>query len=241
MKMLLEARNLHKSYQKRPIVQNLSLEVNKGEVVGLLGPNGAGKSTAFYLLTGLIKPDKGQVLLLGKDVTCEPMHQRALLGLGYLAQDPCVFGTLTVEDNIRCVLETLDISKEQQNQRLDQLLNELHISHLLKKKAMTLSGGERRRLELCRVLATDLKCLLLDEPFANIDPMSIQEVKHLIGLLCKKGIGVLITDHNAREIFSIADRCYIMQAGTILAAGSTKELINDELARKHYLGMDFQI
>ncbi len=238
-KTILEVKNLVKYYQKKPVVNGLSFEVKQGEVVGLLGPNGAGKTTAFYMTIGLIKSNKGQVFFNSQDISDFSIHKRAKLGMGYLAQEPSVFRHLTVEENIVCILETLNISKKEKQKRLKDLLSELNLTHLKKKKAISLSGGERRRLEITRSLITEPSLLLLDEPFANIDPLAVQDVKLLIKHLKKKKIGVLITDHNAREIFSIVDRSYIMQDGKVMLSGSVKELIESDIAKKHYLGEEF--
>ncbi|OGN66355.1 MAG: LPS export ABC transporter ATP-binding protein [Chlamydiae bacterium RIFCSPLOWO2_01_FULL_28_7] len=238
-KTLLEVRNLYKSYSSRPIVNGLSFDVKEKEVVGLLGPNGAGKTTAFYITIGLIKADKGEVFFKEKNITDLPIHKRALIGMGYLAQEPSVFRHLTVEENILCILETLNISKEEKTKKVKELLNELNLYHLKDKKAITLSGGERRRVEITRALVRDPDLLLLDEPFANIDPKAVQDVKNLIKHLKQRGIGILITDHNAREIFSIVDRSYIIHEGREILSGSVKELLKNKLAKEHYLGENF--
>ncbi len=237
----LEVREIAKNFGGRNVVNGLSFDVRQGEIVGLLGPNGAGKTTAFYITVGLIKPDSGAVFFNGQDVTATPMHQRARMGMGYLAQEPSVFRNLTVEENILCILECLPISKAERRLRLSELLHELHLEPLAKKKAVALSGGERRRLEITRALATNPRCLMLDEPFANIDPISVFEVKQMIQLLSKKNISILITDHNAREIFTVVHRSYIVLDGKVLMAGNVDELVNDELARRSYLGSDFRM
>lgn len=237
----LEVRDIMKNFAGRPVVNGLSFDVREGEIVGLLGPNGAGKTTAFYITVGLIAPDAGSVFFKGVDVTKTPMHKRARMGMGYLAQEPSVFRNLTVEENILCILECLPLTKPQRKARLEELLHELHLEPLAKKKALALSGGERRRLEITRALATNPRCLMLDEPFANIDPISVFEVKHMIQHLSKKNISILITDHNAREIFTIVHRSYIILDGKVLMAGSVDELVNDELARRSYLGSDFRM
>lgn len=234
---LLEARQLVKRYQGKAVVNGLSFDIDPGEIVGLLGPNGAGKTTAFYMTIGLIQPDEGEVFFKGKNITSLPIHKRAQLGFGYLAQEPSIFRSLTVEENILCILETLSHSPY----TLEALLEELHLTHLRKKKAASLSGGERRRLEITRALATQPSLLLLDEPFANIDPLAIADVKQLIRLLKQKQISVLITDHNAREIFSIVDRSYLMQEGKVLLSGSPETLIHNPTARHSYLGADFHL
>ncbi|MBI5345786.1 MAG: LPS export ABC transporter ATP-binding protein [Chlamydiae bacterium] len=239
MKPILEVKDIIKSYGEKKVVNGLSFSVNAGEVIGLLGPNGAGKTTAFYIVIGLISADQGKVFFKGKDISDLPIHERASLGMGYLAQEPSIFRSLNVEDNILCILETLNLTKEQKFKRLDELLNELHLTHLRKKKALSLSGGERRRLEITRALVTEPSLLLLDEPFANIDPIAVQDVKELIRLLKKKNIGVLITDHNAREIFSIVDRSYLIQEGKVMLFGSVDELIHNKEAKRCYFGEDF--
>jgi lipopolysaccharide export system ATP-binding protein len=239
--LLLQTDNLVKVYSGRAVVNGLSFTVGEGEVVGLLGPNGAGKTTAFYMTIGLVRPDSGRVLFQGKDVTGLAMHQRAHLGMGYLAQEPSIFRSMSVEDNILCILETLPLSKKERLVRLEELLPELHLDHLRKRRASTLSGGERRRLEITRALATRPSLLLLDEPFANIDPMAIHDLKQLIRHLAQKKISVLITDHNARELFSIVDHGYLIYEGRTLFHGSVDEFINSPQARTHYLGQEFQI
>jgi len=238
---VLEVNDLKKSYGGRQVVNGLSFQVKQGEIVGLLGPNGAGKTTAFYMTIGLIRPDGGQVLFKETDVTQFPIHKRAQMGMGYLAQEPSIFRALTVEQNILCILEGLNLSKVEQKRKLDELLQELRLTPLAKKKAAALSGGERRRLEITRALVTQPTFLLLDEPFANIDPISLHEVKQLVQLLSKKGISVLITDHNAREIFSLVDRSYIVIDGRVILSGSVDELIHNPVARQSYLGTDFKM
>jgi lipopolysaccharide export system ATP-binding protein len=238
---LLAIEDLQKSYAGKPVVNKLNFHVNSGEVVGLLGPNGAGKTTAFYMTMGLIRPDNGKVFFAGKDVTKTPIHERSKMGMGYLAQEPSVFRQLSVEDNILCILETLPLTKKQQHERLKNLLEELSLTSLAKKKACTLSGGERRRLEITRALVTCPSLLLLDEPFANIDPIAVQDVKKMILLLKGKGISVLITDHNAREIFTIVDRSYLMGDGKVMISGTVDELLQNKQARLAYFGEDFQI
>lgn len=238
---VLEIGQLAKSYGGRRVVDGLSFAVYPGEIVGLLGPNGAGKTTAFYMTIGLVKPDKGQVLFNGKNVTRWPMYKRARAGMGYLAQEPSIFRSLTVEQNILCVLETLPLSRAQRKTRLEELLHELGLESLAKKRAITLSGGERRRLEITRALVTNPSFLLLDEPFANIDPIAIHDVKELTRHLAQKGISVLITDHNAREIFSVVDRSYLMRSGKVMLSGTVDELVNNEEARMHYLGDNFKL
>ncbi len=240
-KICLEVKNLVKNYGGKRVVNGLSFHVKSGEIVGLLGPNGAGKTTAFYMTAGLICPDQGSVYFQEKDVTSFPMHKRARMGMGYLAQEPSVFRSLTVEQNILCILESLPLTKGERFLRLETLLGELHLEHLAKKKAAALSGGERRRVEITRALVTNPSLLMLDEPFANIDPLSVQDVKHLIQLLSKKGISILITDHNAREIFSVVHKSYLVQEGKVALEGTVDELINDEAARRTYLGTNFKM
>jgi len=240
-KPCLEVQHLEKAYGGRSVVNGLSFAVGQGEIVGLLGPNGAGKTTAFYMTVGLIRPDKGKVIFKEQDVTYTPVHKRAQMGMGYLAQEPSVFRSLTVEENILSILESLPISKQARMHRLEELLEELHLTKLAKKKAQALSGGERRRLEITRALVSNPTFLLLDEPFANIDPISIAEVKELIRHLAAKNISILVTDHNAREIFSVVHRSYIVCDGRVALSGSVEELVNNEEARRTYLGMDFKL
>ncbi|MDE3046457.1 MAG: LPS export ABC transporter ATP-binding protein [Verrucomicrobiota bacterium] len=238
---LFEAKGLVKRFGGKAVVNELSFSIEPGEVVGLLGPNGAGKTTAFYMAVGLIAPDEGTVFFKGQDVTEQPIHQRAKMGLGYLAQEPSVFRSLSVEENLLCILEMLSLPKKQQQERLENLLDELHLKPLRKKKAASLSGGERRRLEITRALITEPSLLLLDEPFANIDPLAVQDVKHLIRLLQKKGISVLITDHNAREIFAIVERSYLIQEGRVFLSGTSEELLSNPEARRSYFGEEFRL
>lgn len=238
---ILITKNLVKSYGGKSVVNGLSFNVAEGEIVGLLGPNGAGKTTAFYMTIGLIRPDDGEVFFKGKVATDLPIHERARMGMGYLAQEPSVFRNLTVEQNILCILETLPIAKEERKRRLDQLLQELHLEKLAKKRASSLSGGERRRLEITRALVTQPSLLLLDEPFANIDPLAVNDVKQLITILKKMGISVLITDHNAREIFSIVDRSYLIREGKVMMSGTVDQLLQSREARTSYFGEDFKL
>lgn len=239
--MMLEVKNLKKTYGSKVVVDDLSFEVGCGEVVGLLGPNGAGKTTAFYMTIGLIRPDDGHVFFNGKEATELPIHERARLGMGYLAQEPSVFRNLSVEENILCILETLPLTKAERKEKLQHLLEELHLEKLAKKKASSLSGGERRRLEITRALVTEPTLLLLDEPFANIDPIAVADVKKMIRMLKNKGISVLITDHNAREIFTIVDRSYLIREGKILISGTVNELLQNKEARRSYFGEDFKV
>lgn len=233
--------DLVKTYQHRRVVDGLSLQVSPGDVVGLLGPNGAGKTTAFHMIIGLIKPDQGSVFFDDHDITNLPMHFRSRLGVGYLAQEPSVFKDLTVEDNLLTVLEVVESCKDAIPQRRDGLLEEMGLSPYMRKKASTLSGGERRRLEIARALATRPKCLMLDEPFANIDPIAISDLKAMIHLLKSKGIGVLITDHNARELIPVIDRGYLIADGKVLRSGTATELLGDAQARARYFGEDFSL
>ena len=237
--LLMDARGLKKTYKGRTVVSDVNINVRSGEVVGLLGPNGAGKTTSFYMIMGLIKPDGGQIWFKGLDVSREPMFVRARMGMGYLAQDPSIFRKLTVEQNIMAILETLAISSKERKARLKQLLDELDLSHLAKQKAMTLSGGERRRLEITRALVTKPSFILLDEPFSGVDPISVQEVQKIIGQLKDKNLGILITDHNVRETLACVDRAYLMANGKILCSGDRDYLVNNEDARKVYLGSEF--
>ena len=238
---ILEVTNLQKQYGGKTVVDRLSFYINPGEVVGLLGPNGAGKTTAFYMTMGLIEPDFGQVQFKNQDVTKLSIDKRARMGMGYLSQEPSVFRQLTVEENLLCILETMPLDKKNRSARLETLLQELHLEKVRKKKAASLSGGERRRLEITRALISQPSLLLLDEPFANIDPIAVQDVKQLIRMLKRKGISVLITDHNAREIFSIVDRSYLVREGKVLLSGSVHELLANQEARKTYFGEDFKL
>ncbi len=238
---LLKTENLVKTYSGKTVVNGLSFEVGQGEVVGLLGPNGAGKTTAFYMTIGLIKPDSGEVYFKDQVVTHLPIHDRAKMGMGYLSQEPSVFRHLTVEENILCILETLDLNPLEQHAKLEMLLQELHLEKLRAKKASTLSGGERRRLEITRALITEPSLLLLDEPFANIDPLAVNDVKNMIRHLKSKGISILITDHNAREIFSIVDRSYLVQEGRVFLAGTVDQLLQNQQARTSYFGENFRL
>ncbi len=237
----LRTDNLVKAYRGRKVVDGISLVVRQGEIVGLLGQNGAGKTTTFYMIMGLVRPEGGHIYLDGKDVTGLPMYVRARMGLGYLSQEPSVFRKLSVEDNIRAILETLSLGKEQIEQELDRLLSELGIEHLRKSKAYMLSGGERRRLEIARALVTNPRFMLLDEPFSGIDPIAVQDIQSIVASLKQKGIGLLITDHNVRETLSITDRSYIMAEGRILVSGRPEELANNPLAREAYLGERFSL
>jgi lipopolysaccharide export system ATP-binding protein len=237
----LVAFNLQKTYGKRRVVDDVSLCLRQGEVVGLLGSNGAGKTTTFYMLIGLEKPERGKILLNGQDITNLPMYMRARLGMGYLPQEPSIFRKMSAEQNIMAILETMKISKQEKAERLESLLEEFGIAHVRKTRGDLLSGGERRRVEIARCLATDPKFILLDEPFAGIDPIAIEEIREIILYLKKRGIGILITDHNVRETLSITDRAYIMSEGKILRSGNPEELVQDMEVRKLYLGERFRM
>ncbi len=240
-KIILKVENLIKAYRKKRVVNEVSLEVSNKEIVGLLGPNGAGKTTTFHMITGMIKPLSGDIFFGGLKITKYAMYKRARMGIGYLSQEPSVFRKLTVEENIMAILETLNLTKEERKIRLEQLLEELSISNLAKQKAYTLSGGERRRVEITRALVTNPKIILLDEPFAGIDPIVIEDIQEIVTGLKKKGIGVLITDHNVYETLSITDRAYLLYEGEILKSGSSNFLANDKEARKIYLGKQFTL
>ncbi|MCR5381564.1 MAG: LPS export ABC transporter ATP-binding protein [Lentisphaeria bacterium] len=236
---LLKAENLVKIYGNRCVVNHVSLDVAPGEVVGLLGPNGAGKTTSFYMIVGLIEPNEGSILFDGHDVSRLAVYERARLGMGYLAQEPSIFRKLTVEENVLAVLESLELGAKERKLRLDELLNELQLTRLAKQKAFTLSGGERRRLEITRALATNPKFIMLDEPFGGVDPINVNEVQKIIANLRDRGLGILITDHNVRETLAVVDRAYLICNGEILFAGSGDQLLHDEKARQVYLGPSF--
>lgn len=237
----LQIRSLRKSYKKRPVIRDVSMDLHRGEVVALLGPNGSGKTTCFYSIAGLVTPDGGQVLIDGKDVTALPMYRRARLGIGYLPQEVSIFRGLSVEDNILAVLEIVLSDRHKRRERLEELLSEFSITHLRRTPALALSGGERRRVEIARCLAADPKYLLLDEPFAGVDPIAVGEIRHLVQDLKGRGIGVLITDHNVRETLEIVDRAYILHDGKVLMSGTTDEVVRDETVRRVYLGENFRI
>ena len=237
----MEILAVQKSYKKRKVVKGISLHIESGEVVGLLGPNGAGKTTTFYMVVGLVKPDDGNVLLDDENITKLPMYQRARMGIGYLPQEDSVFQKLTVQENILAILEIQDLEKYEMHRRLEELLSELDINHIKDSKAYTLSGGERRRTEIARALATQPKFLLLDEPFAGIDPIAVQDIQKIIEALKEKGIGVLITDHNARETLRITSRSYILSEGKIRFQGTPAELANNQDAKLVYLGDSFKL
>ncbi|MFZ9596432.1 MAG: LPS export ABC transporter ATP-binding protein [Bdellovibrionia bacterium] len=241
MKLKLTATHLKKSYQEKRVVQDASFEVHSGQIVGLLGPNGAGKTTSFYMVVGLIQPDAGQVFLKDQDITRWPMHQRARAGIAYLAQEPSVFRQMTVEENIFCVLETLRLSALERRKRLGQLLDEFNINSIAHQKAYTLSGGERRRVEVARALALNPVFLLLDEPFAGIDPLAVAEIQRMVQLLKKRGIGVLITDHNVRETLEICDLGYLLNDGKVVEKGTPEQLLQSRTAKETYLGENFHI
>jgi lipopolysaccharide export system ATP-binding protein len=237
----IKIRNLKKVYSKREVVSDVSLDVKKGEVIGLLGPNGAGKTTSFYMITGMIKASKGSIFIGDKDVTNISIDKRARLGLGYLAQEPSIFTDLTVEDNLKLVLEFSSLDKTEQNKRLEYLLNEFSIQHIRKSKAHHLSGGERRRTEIARTLVLNPDFILLDEPFAGIDPIAVEDIQKIIKKLKNNNIGILITDHNVRETLSITDRSYLIFDGAILKSGTSIELANDPEVRDKYLGKNFKL
>jgi lipopolysaccharide export system ATP-binding protein len=237
----LIATGLGKSFKRRPVVRGVSMSVKRGEVVGLLGPNGAGKTTCFYMITGLIPADRGEIHIDGHDVTHLPMYQRARLGLGYLPQEASIFRGLSVEQNLRAVVELVEKNKDKQQAIIDELLNEFHITHLRGAPALALSGGERRRVEIARALATAPSYMLLDEPFAGIDPLAIAEIRELVSHLKERGLGVLITDHNVRETLDIIDRAYIIHEGEVLIEGAPGEIVGDKDVRRVYLGDRFQM
>jgi lipopolysaccharide export system ATP-binding protein len=237
----LVARNLGKQFKKRPVLRNISVALNRGEVVGLLGPNGAGKTTCFYIITGLIAPDYGEIVLDGEDVTSLPMYRRARLGLGYLPQEPSIFRGLTVEQNIRAVLETVEADRQSRENLLEALLAEFSIAHLRRTQTITLSGGERRRVEIARALASQPHFMLLDEPLAGIDPIAVRDIRELVSHLKDRGIGVLITDHNVRETLDIVDRAYILHDGQVLMDGTPDEIVENTEVRRVYLGDRFSL
>ena len=237
----LKAGNLKKRYGDKQVVKGVSLEINRGEVVGLLGPNGAGKTTTFYMITGMISPTEGNVYFDEDKITNLPMYKRARMGMGYLAQEPSIFVKLTVEDNLRLVLQVTGLDRKKQEERLEELLDEFSIMHIRKNKAMMLSGGERRRTEIARSLIMNPDFILLDEPFAGIDPIAVEDIQGIVEILKNKGIGILITDHNVRETLSITDRAYLLYDGTLLKHGTVEELSNDEEVRRLYLGSNFSM
>ncbi|HNS12034.1 MAG TPA: LPS export ABC transporter ATP-binding protein [Bacteroidia bacterium] len=239
--MTLRSDNLVKRYKQRTVVDQVSISVQQGEIVGLLGPNGAGKTTSFYMIVGLIKPNEGKIYLDNKDITNVPMYKRAQLGIGYLAQEASVFRKLSVEDNIKAVLEMTILSKNQQHEKLESLLDEFGLQRIRKSRGDLLSGGERRRTEIARALAVDPKFILLDEPFAGVDPIAVEDIQGIVAQLKQRNIGVLITDHNVHETLTITDRAYLLFEGRILKAGTAEELAQDEQVRKVYLGQNFEL
>ncbi|WP_041779507.1 LPS export ABC transporter ATP-binding protein [Belliella baltica] len=239
--MILKADNLVKIYKGRKVVNNISVEVKQGEIVGLLGPNGAGKTTSFYMIVGLIQPNEGQIFLDENNITSLPMYKRAQLGIGYLAQEASVFRKLSVEENIMAVLEMTKMKKAERKEKVDSLLEEFSLTHVRKNLGMVLSGGERRRTEIARALAVDPKFVLLDEPFAGVDPIAVEEIQTIVAKLKTKNIGILITDHNVNETLSITDRAYLMFEGQLLKAGTAEELAADEQVRRVYLGQNFEL
>ncbi|NVJ62667.1 MAG: LPS export ABC transporter ATP-binding protein [Flavobacteriaceae bacterium] len=239
--MILRAENIVKSYRGRKVVKGISLEVKQGEIVGLLGPNGAGKTTSFYMIVGLIKPNGGSIYLNDKDITSYPMYKRAQNGIGYLAQEASVFRKLSVEDNIMSVLQLTDYSKQKQEEKLESLLDEFSLNHIRTNRGDLLSGGERRRTEIARALATDPNFILLDEPFAGVDPIAVEDIQRIVAQLKNRNIGILITDHNVQETLAITERSYLMFEGGILKSGTPSELAKDEMVRKVYLGQNFEL
>ncbi len=239
--MHIEARNLVKSFKKRVVVNNVSLKVEKGEIVGLLGPNGAGKTTSFYMIVGLEKPDSGEIFISDVNISKLPMYRRAALGISYLTQEASIFRKLTVEENIMAILETLDISREVAKARLENLLKEFNIMHVRERKGTELSGGERRRVEIARCLALEPQFILLDEPFAGVDPLAVADIQTIVKYLRERGMGILITDHNVRETLNIVDRAYILNEGKILLEGKAMEIAESPIAKKFYLGDNFKL
>jgi lipopolysaccharide export system ATP-binding protein len=241
MERSLRTESLVKTFRGRTVVAGVSISLEAGEVVGLLGPNGAGKTTTFYMVLGLLKPDRGKVMLNGEDITGLPVYKRARRGLGFLSQEPSIFRKLTVEQNLMAILEILDLTKSERQHRLESLLRELDLTHLAKSKAYTLSGGERRRVEITRSLVTAPHFMLMDEPFAGIDPIAVADIQTIIARLKEKGIGVLVTDHNVRETLQIVDRAYLIYEGQVLVSGTARELASDERAKEIYLGKQFSL
>ncbi len=239
--IVLEAQGLRKTYGQRTVVKEVGLRVAQGEVVGLLGPNGAGKTTSFYMMVGLVKPDQGTITMGGQDITGRPLHQRALMGIGYLPQEASVFRDLSVESNILAVLENRELEKQEREALLEELIQDFGLSHIRRSRGSALSGGERRRVEIARALALGPKFVLLDEPFAGVDPLAVKDIQEIITGLKKRNIGVLITDHNVRETLGIVGQAYIMSDGQLLAFGTPEQIINDERARKFYLGEEFRM
>ena len=239
--MILSAEKIEKSYKGKKVVKGISLSLKQGEIVGLLGPNGAGKTTSFYMIVGLIKPESGNIFLNKENISKFPMYKRAQYGIGYLAQEASVFRKLNVEENILSVLQLTNLSKKEQKEKTDSLLEEFGLSHIKKNRGDLLSGGERRRTEIARALATDPKFVLLDEPFAGVDPLAVEDIQRIVAHLKKKNIGILITDHNVQETLAITDKTYLMFEGSILKAGEPKDLVKDEMVRKVYLGKNFEL
>ena len=239
--MILRTDNIFKYYNKKAVVKGVSINLKQGEIVGLLGPNGAGKTTTFYSIVGLVRANSGKVFIDDIDITSKPMYKRAQMGVGYLPQEASVFRTMTVEDNIKSVLEMTDLSKDEQNERCEMLINEFGLNHVRKNIGNLLSGGERRRTEIARALATEPKFILLDEPFAGVDPIAVEDIQKIVKKLVDKNIGVLITDHNVHETLSITDRAYLLFEGSVLKQGSSEELASDEKVRKLYLGKNFEL
>jgi len=237
----LHTNHIKKSYKGRDVVKGVTIEVNQGEIVGLLGPNGAGKTTSFYMIVGLVKPDDGTVFLDDTDITYYPMYKRSQLGIGYLPQEVSVFRKLSVEDNIMAILEMTDMTKQERKEKLEQLLEEFHLTHVRKNLGNRLSGGEKRRTEIARALATNPKFVLLDEPFAGVDPIAVEDIQSIVSDLRKRNIGILITDHNVQETLSITDRAYLLFEGSILKSGTAEELAADEQVRRVYLGQNFEL
>jgi lipopolysaccharide export system ATP-binding protein len=239
--MILRSENLVKKYKSRTVANNVSVEVAQGEIVGLLGPNGAGKTTSFYMIVGMVKPNSGKIFLDDLDITSEPMYRRAQLGIGYLPQEASVFRKLSIEDNLRAVLQMTKLTKAEQEKKVESLLDEFALHHVRKNLGDQLSGGERRRTEIARALATDPKFILLDEPFAGVDPIAVEDIQTVVRKLKDKNIGILITDHNVHETLSITDRTYLLYAGQVIKSGSAEDLANDEMVRKVYLGQNFEL
>lgn len=239
--MILRSENLVKKYKNRTVANNVSVEVKQGEIVGLLGPNGAGKTTSFYMIVGMVKPNSGKIFLDDLDITKEPMYRRAQLGIGYLPQEASVFRKLSIEDNLRAVLEMTKLTKKEQEEKVETLLDEFGLQHVRKNLGDQLSGGERRRTEIARALATDPKFILLDEPFAGVDPIAVEDIQSVVRTLKSKNIGILITDHNVHETLNITDRAYLLYSGSVIKSGTAEDLANDEQVRKVYLGQNFEL
>ena len=239
--MILRSENLNKKYKSRTVANNVSLQVQQGEIVGLLGPNGAGKTTSFYMIVGMVKPNSGKIFLDNIDITKEPMYRRAQLGIGYLPQEASVFRKLSIEDNLYAILEMTKLTKKEQQLKAEKLLDEFGLIHVRKNLGDQLSGGERRRTEIARALATDPKFILLDEPFAGVDPIAVEDIQHVIKKLKEKNIGILITDHNVHETLNITDRAYLLYSGSVIKSGTAEDLANDEQVRKVYLGENFEL